>query len=104
MKPQPVRLRLSREPYFNLQGESVAENGLPAARVTRPGRWGNPFVVGAPGIPDAAEAVRRFRLHILLSLAKDPDLLEPLRKKNLACWCELGKPCHADVLLDFANR
>ncbi|MBS0661363.1 MAG: DUF4326 domain-containing protein [Verrucomicrobia bacterium] len=26
-----------------------------------------------------------------------------LRGKNLACWCPLGAPCHADVLLEFAN-
>jgi hypothetical protein len=26
-----------------------------------------------------------------------------LRGKNLACWCPLGQPCHADVLLEMAN-
>lgn len=26
-----------------------------------------------------------------------------LRGKNLACWCKLGDPCHADVLLELAN-
>lgn len=26
-----------------------------------------------------------------------------LRGKNLACWCPLDQPCHADVLLDLAN-
>ena len=29
--------------------------------------------------------------------------LLPLRGKNLACWCKLGTPCHADVLLELAN-
>lgn len=29
--------------------------------------------------------------------------LETLRGKNLACWCPLGQPCHADVLLELAN-
>jgi hypothetical protein len=23
--------------------------------------------------------------------------------KNLACWCPLDRPCHADVLLEIAN-
>jgi hypothetical protein len=32
-----------------------------------------------------------------------PDLA-PLRGKDLACWCRVGSPCHADVLLDLANR
>ena len=26
-----------------------------------------------------------------------------LRGKNLACWCALDAPCHADVLLEMAN-
>jgi len=29
--------------------------------------------------------------------------LPELRGKNLACWCPLDKPCHADVLLELAN-
>lgn len=28
----------------------------------------------------------------------------PLRATNLACWCELDAPCHADVLLELSNR
>lgn len=31
-------------------------------------------------------------------------LLKDLRGKNLACWCPLDQPCHADVLLELANR
>jgi hypothetical protein len=31
-----------------------------------------------------------------------PDPTE-LRGKNLACWCPLDQPCHADVLLELAN-
>jgi hypothetical protein len=27
-----------------------------------------------------------------------------LRGKNLACWCEPGAPCHADVLMKVANQ
>lgn len=26
-----------------------------------------------------------------------------LKGKNLACWCPLDQPCHADVLLELAN-
>lgn len=29
--------------------------------------------------------------------------IHQLHGKNLACWCKLGEPCHADVLLDMAN-
>ena len=27
-----------------------------------------------------------------------------LKGQNLACWCALGKPCHADILLHLANK
>ena len=30
--------------------------------------------------------------------------LAPLRGKNLACFCPLDQPCHADVLLEMANE
>lgn len=30
--------------------------------------------------------------------------LSDLRGKDLACWCSVGKTCHADVLLELANR
>lgn len=30
-------------------------------------------------------------------------VLHELRGKNLACWCALGSPCHADTLLRYAN-
>ena len=29
--------------------------------------------------------------------------IEQLRGRNLACWCPLDQPCHADVLLEIAN-
>lgn len=35
-----------------------------------------------------------------LVLARMPQL----RGKDLCCWCPLGKPCHADVLIELANR
>lgn len=80
--------------------------------------WGNPFKAEdaeEAGYRDgpymAAHAFRRW-------LAGDPDYsrgqpdperdfilanLSALRGKNLACWCQLDKPCHADVLLELAN-
>lgn len=32
------------------------------------------------------------------------DIRAALRGKNLACFCKPGAPCHADVLLEVANR
>ncbi len=31
------------------------------------------------------------------------DALPDLRGHDLACWCPLDQPCHADVLLELAN-
>jgi hypothetical protein len=31
------------------------------------------------------------------------DVRRELRGKNLACWCSLSEPCHAEVLLKLAN-
>ena len=31
------------------------------------------------------------------------DIRAELRGKNLACFCALDQPCHADVLLELAN-
>lgn len=39
----------------------------------------------------------------MLPLPPKPELLA-LRGKDLACWCPLDQPCHADVLLELANR
>lgn len=30
-------------------------------------------------------------------------MIRQLRGKDLACWCPLDQPCHADVLLELAN-
>jgi len=32
-----------------------------------------------------------------------PTMQEILRGHDLACWCPLDQPCHADRLLEVAN-
>jgi hypothetical protein len=55
--------------------------------------------------------VQAFRISNLLVWANTPpsygtfrEALAHLRGHNLACWCALTDPCHADTLLEFANR
>lgn len=77
--------------------------------VGRPSRWGNPWVVrSADGdaaygivIPaiTAEQAVALYRDWLMTSIGHYSDLLDELRGKNLACWCRLDQPCHADTLL-----
>jgi hypothetical protein len=70
--------------------------------VGRPTRWGNPFVVGIDG--DLDEVMTKYRDWLQKKLEDDPNFLEPLRGKNLACWCPLDRPCHADILLEFLRK
>jgi len=35
--------------------------------------------------------------------SKVNEIRAELAGKNLACWCPLDQPCHADVLLELAN-
>jgi hypothetical protein len=83
-------------------------------KVCRPGPWGNPYRVGRFQIegPYArtaeitrADAVRFFRSGILCpdGEAMRARAKKELRGRNLACWCPLDQPCHADVLLEVAN-
>lgn len=95
----PVRIQLSRKKGWKMPPNTV--------KVTRPGRWGNPFVVGKVSeygdVPDAETAVMFYRAWIDKGLQRTAMYAE-LRGKNLACWCKPGEPCHADVLLEIANR
>ena len=103
-----------------------------AIYVGRPSRWGNPFVVGetymwirdmtwpiptwrAPGeyehglrverCPDVAAAIRWYQSWLAQVGIAMPNGHDPadLRGHDLACWCPLDQPCHADVLLELAN-
>ncbi|SLN36974.1 hypothetical protein AQS8620_01335 [Aquimixticola soesokkakensis] len=70
-----------------------------AVIVARPSKFSNPFKVGDDGVPDRATAVECFEgMHGLI------DGIEELRGKDLACWCPLDQPCHADVLIRWANQ
>jgi hypothetical protein len=74
--------------------------------VGRPTVWGNPFVVGSELIGGkkltAEKSIALYRQYAREAF-NDRDLRACLRGKNLACWCPLDQPCHADVLLEMAN-
>jgi hypothetical protein len=116
MLDTPHRIQLRR-----IKGWRMPEGTV---RVARPSLWGNPFIH-----PDPTEAVAAYRKHLQggtqvfeikpggLQFAPGchprclhyawPEWargnLPSLRGKNLACWCPLDQPCHADVLLEMAN-
>jgi hypothetical protein len=91
----------------------TAPNALPIVCVSRPSQWGNPFsnTLATAKAADKqalrAKAVTHFRKALLANDGSLPFTIEQVRRelrgKNLACWCPLDQPCHADVLLDVAN-
>lgn len=94
--------------------------------VGRPTIFGNPFV--GPGAVDAyrewmrsaddpASAIQAmFRQRGVMveivgsgqvyasDVYEATDELEAIQGWNLSCWCPLDRPCHADILLELANK
>lgn len=69
--------------------------------VGRPTEWGNPYSISEYG---REAAIDHYEYHLLKMLDAFPDFLDALKGKDLACWCPLDKPCHADVLLEFLEK
>lgn len=80
-----------------------------AVYVGRPSIWGNRWKPGVfsrllgKNVETADEAVRCFRELANVQPHMKAFVREQLGGKDLACWCSLDKPCHADVLLEIAN-
>lgn len=71
--------------------------------VGRPSKWGNPFRIGVDG--DREEVIAKY-LEYLLGTEHTTGLvldIGELRDRDLVCFCA-PLPCHADVLLELANR
>jgi hypothetical protein len=114
---EPMRVQLKRTKGWRMPDNTV--------KVDRSTEWGNPFTVQMAiesGYANAATAqafvVECFREWLGLSRrgrdwwqgpesdrrkAFFAENIGRLRGKNPACWCKPGSPCHADVLLEWAN-
>jgi len=116
---KPKRIQRRRTKGWRMPPNTVS--------VTRPGRWGNPYRMGPQYLLEAGLDLRKanvgedqetedwlpyaytlllhdFRKYALNRLKAEPDWLEPLRGKNLACYCRDSDPCHADVLLEIMEE
>lgn len=97
----PQRIQLRRSKGWKMPAGTV--------KVDRSTKWGNPYTIkgareaGYKGTDAeiAAMCVSEFRTW-LRGWQLD-ELKASLRGKNLGCWCKVGEPCHADVLLEVAN-
>lgn len=91
-----------------------------AVYVGRPTKFGNPFAVGEKFdaveeeggrvmktyvCSSPEEAVECFRNYVDQDQSAElrDEIRAELRGRDLACWCRLDQPCHADVLLELAN-
>lgn len=119
MTDQPQRIQLRRTKGWRLPPNTVV--------VARPTKWGNPFTIALAiesGFVDTEAQARPFVVECFKDWlgrtqsgrdwwqGKESDErksffklhIHELRGKNLACWCPAGCACHADVLLEMANR
>ena len=96
---QPKRIQRKRTKGWKMPPNTVY--------VGRPTLFGDPFkvVLTQFGPITPSMAVDGYR-----AMLKQPEKHEyrnviraTLRGKDLACWCPLDQPCHADVLLEIAN-
>ena len=94
------RIQLSRAKGWRMPPNTII--------VARPSRWGNPFKAADHGSGTHAQSIAVKLYECWLDRSEQAKLMaaaiRDLRGKNLACWCKLGDPCHADVLLELANR
>lgn len=101
----PVRVQRKRT-----KGWRMPENTL---YVGRGSKWGNPNKIGDHSPIDGEpmedyEVVSEYRANLIfgrddIAMPTEEDITAELAGKNLACWCPLDQPCHADVLLELAN-
>jgi len=73
-----------------------------AKYVGRPSMFGNPY--------EGTWAVQQFRV-LFTDAMEHPDkddlfkkAVMSLKGSDLACWCPLDKPCHADVILEYLEE
>lgn len=112
MKPERVQLRRTK-------GWRMPPNTV---KVDRSTKWGNPFqamningrwacttkrrpddsgvVIWCQSAERASDLMWREYCSHLAGRRRE---LQELRGKNLACWCRLDAPCHANILLELAN-
>lgn len=92
----PLRVQRSRA-----KGYSSPPNTI---YVGRPTRWGNPFLLAGD-----CDRCREVAVDLYRNMLKQDRKLrlaakQELKGLNLACFCPLDQPCHADILLEIANE
>jgi hypothetical protein len=88
-------------------GETLQPRETRAYLVAMFHRWitsGERFDEIVDAMPLVDEQGRAWKMHSRHTTRPTPrEIRAELAGKNLACWCPLDQPCHADVLLEIAN-
>jgi hypothetical protein len=71
--------------------------------VGRPSKWGNPYKIGDE-FTTIQDILGLYERWLKSKLKEDLQFLDSLKGHDLACWCPLDKPCHADVLLKLLEE
>lgn len=110
-KCNPIRVQRKRTKGFKLPPNTVC--------VDRTSKWGNPFKVASVYerlnsekakveskylVGSVEAALAYYELLIKSRIANKELDINELKGKNLACFCPLNQPCHADILLKLANE
>lgn len=113
MKPKRIQRKRTKDWRMPDGVVYVGRDNSPAY-----GRWGNPFLIGdaAASFPSLTidqcrgYTVNQFRDLFASAVLRErygypsvEEIRAELAGKDLACWCGLDVPCHADVLLEIAN-
>lgn len=114
---KPKRVQMTRQRPWRAEHPD-------AVIVARPSKWGNCFRVDGKRIVNRegselwhsfptveaaiVHVVAAFRYQIfahpnVTGFTAD-EVRQELAGRDLACWCPLDQPCHADVLLEIANE
>jgi hypothetical protein len=100
MTRAPIRIQLSRRKGFKKPEGALV--------VARPTKWGNPFKASNHGSGSHARDIAATLYDCWIQQPEQKQLFalaqRELRGRDLACWCPLNQPCHADVLLRIANE
>ena len=88
-------MRIQKKNYYDSSWRSNPN----AVYVGRPSRWGNPYKIGRDGTRE--QVLAKYRRWLENELIDNPYFLEPLRGKDLVCFCKLTEACHADIIAEF---
>jgi Domain of unknown function (DUF4326) len=97
----PHRVQLKRTKGWKIPAKTL--------KIDRTTRWGNPFTAQQCGSVALAVANHGawMRGEMIAPDGREPPTHEQVRLalkgQNLACWCPLNGPCHAELLLQIAN-